>query len=342
MAAPQWIVKQAGGGSGGSGGSGPVCIGWDVQDSTPGTDVSDPVIPPGNLRIADCRVRIKVSDIATPLEFDIRRNGTTIFSTRPVVPAGTSTRAVQTYTSLATVALSANDDLVLDIITGGTWQVAIYLMAEPEAGGDGGTGGGGSTSPLTTKGDIWIYSTIDDRLPVGSNGQVLTADSAEPGGLKWEDPSTSGVYVPVSREITAGTGLAGGGDLTADRTISVSANLLAGVLGCVIDGGSGVPSTGSKGYLQCPYTGVITGWTILADQAGSAQITVKKGTFADVPALTSIVASLPPVLAGTQKNASVSLAGWTTLVFAGDVLEFTLDSIAICKRLILELGITKS
>ena len=46
-------------------------------------------------------------------------------------------------------------------------------------------GGGGVSSPLTTKGDIWGYSTADDRLPVGTNGYVLTADSTQSLGIKW-------------------------------------------------------------------------------------------------------------------------------------------------------------
>lgn len=46
-------------------------------------------------------------------------------------------------------------------------------------------GGGGATSPLTTKGDIWGYSSADDRIPVGSNGQVLLADSTQALGVKW-------------------------------------------------------------------------------------------------------------------------------------------------------------
>jgi hypothetical protein len=49
------------------------------------------------------------------------------------------------------------------------------------------SGGGGSSSPLTTKGDLWIYSTLDTRLPVGTNGQILSADSTETTGLKWID-----------------------------------------------------------------------------------------------------------------------------------------------------------
>lgn len=46
----------------------------------------------------------------------------------------------------------------------------------------------GATSPLTTKGDVWGYSTLDARVPVGTNNQVLTADSAEALGVKWSAP----------------------------------------------------------------------------------------------------------------------------------------------------------
>jgi hypothetical protein len=49
----------------------------------------------------------------------------------------------------------------------------------------------GATSPLTTKGDIWGYSTSDARIPIGTNGDVLTADSTQTLGLKWATPATS-------------------------------------------------------------------------------------------------------------------------------------------------------
>jgi hypothetical protein len=45
-------------------------------------------------------------------------------------------------------------------------------------------------TPLTTKGDIFTFTTEDARLGVGANGTVLTADSAEATGLKWATPAS--------------------------------------------------------------------------------------------------------------------------------------------------------
>ena len=50
-----------------------------------------------------------------------------------------------------------------------------------------------ATSPLTTKGDLYTFSTIDARLPVGANTQILSVDSAEPTGLKWINVPATGV-----------------------------------------------------------------------------------------------------------------------------------------------------
>lgn len=53
---------------------------------------------------------------------------------------------------------------------------------------------GGGATPLTTKGDVYSYSTVGARVGVGANDTVLTADSAQTTGLKWATPA-SGVVI---------------------------------------------------------------------------------------------------------------------------------------------------
>ncbi len=49
---------------------------------------------------------------------------------------------------------------------------------------------GGGSSPLTTKGDLFGFSTVDARIPVGTDGQILTANSAVTLGVEWQTPSS--------------------------------------------------------------------------------------------------------------------------------------------------------
>lgn len=57
----------------------------------------------------------------------------------------------------------------------------------PSTAPGGGGGGGGGASPLTTKGDLFGYSTLDARIPVGTDGQALKSDSAQALGVAWGD-----------------------------------------------------------------------------------------------------------------------------------------------------------
>ena len=88
------------------------------------------------------------------------------------------------------------------------------------------TAGGGS--PLTTKGDIFTYSTVDDRLPVGTNGLILSADSAQTTGLNWISPT--GSSAGANNEVQTSDGASGfvGSKMFVDEA---TANVILGDAG---------------------------------------------------------------------------------------------------------------
>ena len=95
-------------------------------------------------------------------------------------------------------ALTRTNDTNVTLTLGGTPASSLLAAASITAGWSGtlsvargGTGAGtaalgfAALSPLTTKGDLLSFSTINDRLPVGSDTFVLTADSTQTFGMKW-------------------------------------------------------------------------------------------------------------------------------------------------------------
>jgi hypothetical protein len=139
----------------------------------------------------------------------------------------------------------------------------------------------GALSPLTTKGDLLAYSSSNARFPVGSNGQYITADSAQTLGVKWTSftaptvqkftsgsgtyttPSPTPLYIVVEM-VGGGAGgngggsSAGGGGAGGNTTFGTtllaanggassggapgSASLGTGPVGIAISGGYGAPS----------------------------------------------------------------------------------------------------
>ena len=87
------------------------------------------------------------------------------------------------------------------------------------------------TSPLTTKGDIWVYGSANTRLPVGTDSYALIADSSTATGLNWA-ANTDANYYTTSASLSAGTltgVIAGGGsnwtaDISAVATGSIASS----------------------------------------------------------------------------------------------------------------------
>ena len=62
--------------------------------------------------------------------------------------------------------------------------------------------------PLTTKGDLFGYDTANARVPIGTNNQVLTADSAQALGLKWATPASGKIIQVVTGKTSTITTIA--------------------------------------------------------------------------------------------------------------------------------------
>ena len=97
--------------------------------------------------------------------------------------AVTVTAGTATVNTSATLVLSQYDAGTLYFISA---SAAIFFNTD--------AGGG---SPLTTKGDLYGFSTSDARIPIGANGTILTADSNESLGLKWAAAAGGGKVLQV-------------------------------------------------------------------------------------------------------------------------------------------------
>lgn len=62
------------------------------------------------------------------------------------------------------------------------------------------------STTLNTKGDLQGYSTVNAKVPVGTDGQVLSADSSEATGVKWIAPPASSPTTTLGDMIYHGGG----------------------------------------------------------------------------------------------------------------------------------------
>lgn len=117
-------------------------------------------------------------DLSANRSWTIAAGVTSVSATSPITSSGGATPIIST--SMATnklIGRSTAGTGVMEEITIGT---GLSLSAGTL------TNTATYTSPLTTKGDIFVRNaTVDTRLPVGLDTQVLLADSSTSTGLKW-------------------------------------------------------------------------------------------------------------------------------------------------------------
>jgi hypothetical protein len=115
--------------------------------------------------------------------------GYKLFATGDVLTAA----QVNTYLNEQTVMVFADSAARTTALSGVLSEGMMSYLQDTDSvevyDGSAWTSVGGGASPLTTKGDLYTFSTVDARLGVGANGTVLTADSAETTGLKWAAPA---------------------------------------------------------------------------------------------------------------------------------------------------------
>jgi hypothetical protein len=146
----------------------------------------------------------------------------------------------------------------------------------------------GSGSPLTTKGDLYGFSSSNARVPVGSDGQVLTADSTQTLGVKWAtgsgggvsslDSITGAVTLVAGSNVTITDNSPSAGNITIASTggggvITQLYNTTLGVAAATIDTGAGGFST-SYNHLFC----LLYARTTEASASGAALVNLNNDT----------------------------------------------------------------
>lgn len=182
----------------------------------------------------------------------------------------------------------------------------------------------GGISPLTTKGDIYGYSTTNDRIAVGTNGTVLIADSTQSLGVKWNtlsnanlanifhftDTTDSTVYTNGSMILDGGLGVAK--QIRTNTSIAANTSITAGTnMTC---GATSFMAWFGSSRIQSQSDGILTLFNVAANDFTRLQW---GGTGTSNPAIGHTGTTLNFVLADGSAACPISAASLTAPLLIG-------------------------
>lgn len=143
-----------------------------------------------------------------------------------------------------------------------------------------------AANPLKSKGDLMTFDKAVTKLPVGTDGQVLTADSTDAKGIKWATATSgSGTVTHTGGPLTADQPVFGAGSADIKvGTKSGNTNKLATVTGSLTPGHA--LTTDASGNIvdagAAPGTGTVTSvaLTVPAEFSVSGSPVTTSGTLA--------------------------------------------------------------
>lgn len=130
----------------------------------------------------------------TPGFIDVYSNGV-FLSPSKYTATDSSTVILNTGVTAGTeLAFKVYSTINLGSISTATTITGLIAITNGGTGANTKTSGFNSLSPTTTKGDIIVNNGTDNvRVPVGTSGTALVADSTQPSGVKWGTPGITNV-----------------------------------------------------------------------------------------------------------------------------------------------------